>query len=125
MTIQNDPAFAYKEGSFYEIFMHRAFNTTDRTKPGMHGSAMQNLINVENGNTTMIDFLGNFDKQLNQVKKFMHKGMDKYLTNNKLSVENKYTLRTLKQGIDHSDTSLELMNIVYKTLDITRSLLKR
>ena len=124
MTIENDPAFAYKQGSFYEIFMHRAFTTTNRTKPGMHGSAMQNLIDVEHGNSIMIDFLGDFDKQLTQVKKYMHKGMDKYLINKKLPEDKIFILNLLKQRIDISSSSKELMNIVNKTLEATQLLLK-
>jgi len=111
---------AYKHGSFYEIFMHRAFRTTDRTKPGMHGSAIQNLIEAENGEAILIDFLGSFEKQFGQVKKYMHSAMDKYLLMKKLPTENIEALQILKASIDRAHSSNDLMKIVYGTIELTQ-----
>jgi hypothetical protein len=113
---------AYKHGSFYEIFMHRAFKTTDRTKPGMHGSAIQNLIEAENGESILIDFLGSFDKQFGQVKKYMHRAMDKYLSVKKLPSETIEALQILNASIDRAHSSDNLMKIVYETIDLTQSI---
>ena len=124
MTFKNDPTFAYKQGSYYEIFMQRAFNTNDRTKPGLSCSYMQNLINAEAGDTTMIQFLGSFEKQMIQVKKYIHKAMYKYLTMKGLPGDNKASLSYLKQKIDHSTTTSELMDIINQSLELTRTLVK-
>lgn len=113
---------AYKHGSFYEIFMHKAFRTKDSTKPGMHGSAMQNLIEAENGEAILIDFLGSFEKQFRQVKKYMQGAIDKYLLIKKIPKENIETLQILKAAIDRAHSSDDLMKIVYETLDLTQSI---
>ena len=113
---------AYKHGSFYEIFMHRAFKTIDNTKPGMHGSVIQNLIEAENGEAILIDYLGSFEKQFEQVKKHMHRAMDVYITKNQLPLIAIDSLRNLNVEIDNADSSADLMKIVYETLELTQSI---
>ena len=125
MTLKNDPTFAYRQGSRYEIFMHRAFNSDDRTKPGMSCSYMQNLINAEFGDNILKDLIGSYEDQMIQVKKYMHKSMDKYLKMRKITNDKRNSLDILKQRIDYASTSEELMCIIDQTLDLTRNLINK
>jgi len=59
---------AYKYGSFYEIFIHRAFKNSDTSKLGFHDSVIQNLIRVENGDTFFVKWHGSFEKQFDKAK---------------------------------------------------------
>jgi hypothetical protein len=112
---------AFKNGSDYEIFMRRAFREHDYSKPGMHRSVMENLISVENGDTTFQKQHGSFEKQLLQTKIFMHQAIDKYIKMRTLSKETKESLTTLKNAIDLSHSSDELMSIIETTIDLTKS----
>ena len=110
---------AYKKGSTYEIFMHRAFKTSDTSKPGMHGSVIQNLIRVENGDTSFVKWHGSFEKQFEKTKKYMHKAMDKYLKIKKIPPENLDNLDFLKSQIDRAYSSDDLMGIIRESIRLT------
>lgn len=110
---------AFKNGSDYEIFMRRAFSENDYSKLGMHRSVMENLISIENGDTTFQRFHGSLEKQLEQTKKFMHQAMKKYIQMSRLSKEAKMSLTSLNIKIDLSHSSDELMSIIQKTIDLT------
>lgn len=110
---------SYKKGSNYEIFMHRAFRTSDNSKPGMHGSMIQNLILVENGDTSFVKWHGTFEKQLENIKYYMHKAMDKYLAMKKIPPNNLEALKILKQGIDKAYSSDQLMEIINQSIELT------
>ena len=111
---------AYKHGSFYEIFIHRAHKNSDTSKPGFHGSVIQNLARVENGNTSFVKWHGSFEKQLEKAKKYMHKAMDKYLKMKKISPENLQRLQILNDKIDRANSSDDLMSIVYESNELTQ-----
>ena len=115
-----DPAYAYKQGSYYENFMCRAYQTSDTTKTGMHGSAMQNLIDAENGQT-LVDWLGSFDKQLIKVKGYMQKALDKFLQM-KLAPSTLETLEEMKRRVAIARSTSELMLVVERTMEMTQSL---
>ena len=112
---------AYKHGSFYEIFIHRASKNSDTTKPGAHGSVIQNIARVENGDTSFVKWHGSLEKQLDKAKKYMHKAMDKYLKMKKIPIENRNKLEGLKLEIDQANSSDALMEIVYESLELTMS----
>lgn len=58
---------SYAEGMSYEIFMKRAFQTSDNSKPGVHLSYLRNLIDAENGEL-WVSHLPNAKKQLDNIK---------------------------------------------------------
>ena len=118
--MKNKSIEAYKQGSYYENFMCRAFRTSDNSKPGMHGSAMQNLIDAENGETILIDFLGSYEEQLGKVKKYMHTALDKFLKM-KLNPDSLDILTKLKAQVNPAKSTTELMQIVEKVMDVTQS----
>ena len=111
---------SYKKGSNYEIFMHRAFRTSDNSKPGMHGSIIQNLIQIECGDTSFLKWHGTFDKQLEKIKYYMHKGMDKYLSMKKIPPTNIDALKMLKQRIDPARSSDQLMEVIDRSIELTQ-----
>lgn len=118
--MKKDSAYAYKQGSYYENFMCRAFRTSDNSKPGMHGSAMQNLIDAENGECILIDYLGSFDKQFSKVKKYIHSAFDKFLKM-KLPPESIDILSSLKAQVDQSKSTIDLIQIIEKAMEVTQS----
>lgn len=115
----NDPSYSYKQGSYYENFMCRAFRTSDNSKSGMHGSYMQNLIDAERGETLMKE-LGSFDKQLIKVKKHMNNAFDKYLKM-KLPVETLEILQRKKSEVDTAESTSELLEIIERVMTLTQS----
>jgi hypothetical protein len=114
---------AYKHGSFYEIFIHRAHKNYNTTKPGFHGSVIQNLCAVENGDTSFVRWHGSQEKQLEKAKSYMHKAMDKYLKMKKIPAENLRRLEELNHEIDRAYTTDDLMAIVYESLELTQILI--
>jgi len=111
---------SYKEGMTYEIFMHRAFRKYDTSKPGMHCSIIQNLVRVEDGDTSFVKWHGSFEKQLEKIKYYMHKAMDKYLKMKKISAENLARLDVLNLKIDRAYSSDDLMSIINETIELTQ-----
>lgn len=111
---------ASKHGSFYEVFIHRAFKSSDTSKPGTHGSVIENIARVENGNTSFVKWQGTLSKQLSNAKGYMQKAMDKYLKMKSISIENRSRLEVLKKAIDQAKSSEDLMVIVYESLDLTQ-----
>lgn len=117
--MKKDSAYAYKQGSYYENFMCRAFRTSDNSKPGMHGSAMQNLIDAENGET-LVTQLGSFDKQFIKVKKYMNSAFDKFLKM-KLPAESLKILVNLQPEVNQARSTADLIHIIERTMEVTQS----
>lgn len=85
----------------------------------MHGSIIENLARVENGDNSWVKFHGSHEKQLAQIQKYMHKALDKYLLMKKLPETTINTLRTLKSEIDRASSYKDIMRIVYNTNSLT------
>jgi hypothetical protein len=111
---------SYKDGMTYEIFMHRAFKSSDTSKPGMHCSIIQNLVRVEDGDTSFVKWHGSFEKQLEKIKYYMHKAMDKYLKMKKIPAENLDRLDILNSKIDRAYSSDDLISIIRETIELTQ-----
>jgi hypothetical protein len=110
----------YKDGMTYEIFMHRAFKSSDTSKPGMHCSIIQNLVRVEDGDTSFVKWHGSFEKQLEKIKYYMHKAMDKYLKMKNIPAENLDRLDILNSKIDRAYSSDDLISIIRETIELTQ-----
>lgn len=110
----------YQHGSFYEIFMCRAFKTYDNSKSGMHGSTMENFMRVENGDNSWVKYHGSFEKQLVHLQKYMNNALDKYVKMKKLPEATIRMLSTYKAEVTRATSSEELMRIVYQTLELTQ-----
>lgn len=104
--------------SNYETYMKRAYQKYDLNKVGISCHDMINLIDAENGES-WVKHLGSAEKQLNQLKKYMTIGMDKYLKMGKIPNENKNKLLMLKKRIENAYSSNDLIEIVNRTLDLT------
>ena len=100
--------------------MCRASKTHDNSKPGMHGSIMENFIRVENGDNSWVKFHGSYEKQFSKLQKYMHKALDKYLLMKKLPNSSIMILKTYKFEIDNASSSADLMKIIYATLELTQ-----
>jgi hypothetical protein len=112
---------SYKDGMTYEIFMHRAFRSSDTSKPGMHCSIIQNLVRVEQGDTSFEKWHGSFDKQFKKVKDYMHKAMDKYFKMKNIPPENLNKLEMLNSKIDRANSTDDLFSIIDETIELTHS----
>lgn len=108
-----------KSGSFYAMFMERAYGVYDSQEPGMQASVMENLIVAENQRIYSVVQLVHFEKQLVQIKDYMEAAFDQYIANPKMSEEQKETLRGYKSEINWAVNSDELMDVVIKTIDAT------
>lgn len=108
---------SYAEGMSYEIFMKRAFQTTDNRKPGIHLSYLKNLIDAENGES-WVSHLPKAEKQLEKVKGYMEKALIKLIKSNKDSSV-KSILSELQVEVSRSSGSYELIGVIRKALDVT------
>ncbi|MEI8047085.1 MAG: hypothetical protein WCI92_06880 [Bacteroidota bacterium] len=111
---------SYKDGMTYEIFMHGAFKSSDNSKQGMHGSIIQNLVQIESGDTSFVKWHGSFIKQLEKIKIYMHKAMDKYLKMKKIPIANLDRLTILNIQIDSAHSSAALMGIISESIELTQ-----
>lgn len=111
----------YAQGSTYESFIGRAFNDSSRSKPGTHGTTFTNLVDSENGESN-VKHLGSTKKIMDNLKKYMHKAMDKFLVNKKLPESSRLAIEALKNQIDTSNYSDDLFEIIDKTIDLTQVL---
>ena len=114
----------YQHGSFYEIFMCRAFKTHDNSKSGMHGSTMENFMRVENGDNSWVKYHGSFNKQLAQIQKYMNNALDKYVKMKKFPEPAIRILSTYKSDVSRATSSEELMRVVYHTLELMQEVKK-
>ena len=108
---------SYAEGMSYEIFMKRAFQTTDNRKPGIHLSYLTNLIDAENGES-WVSHLPKAQKQLEKVKGYIEKALVKLVKSNKDSGV-KSILSALQLEVSLSSSSYELIGVIRKALDVT------
>lgn len=113
-------ANSYTQAMNYEIFMCRAYGTYDTSKPGLHMSCMQNLIDAENGKV-WVGHLPSAEKQLVQVKKYLDIGFDKFIAKRKMD-DQKFPLILLKQKASNSLCALDLLNIINQVLILTHDL---
>ena len=66
---------AYSHGSMYEIFIRRAFKC-ERREHGSSGELLEHLLNTDLGKNSLAQ---SYDKQLNQVKNYLTKAVEKFL----------------------------------------------
>lgn len=107
---------------YYEMFMERAYETYELSKPALQACAMQNLIIAEKGIIISLDSVVHFEEQLIEIKKNMEAAMDQYITKPSLSMEVIELLKQYKFEIVWAVCSEELMRIVHKTIDLTAAL---
>ncbi len=104
----------YMHGNRYEYFIRRAFNC-DRGSHGAETSLFKFLLEYELGR----DSLGQpYSKQLEQVKNYLEKAVDKFLQRKPTPTE-KSELENLKLKINEADSSMELVDLLKKGMDIT------
>lgn len=108
---------SYAEGMSYEIFMKRAFQTSDNNKPGIHLSYLRNLIDAEN-RESWVSHLPNAKKQLDEIKGYMDKAFVKLINSNK-DVAVKSVLTGLRAEVLNSASSNDLIGIIRRALDVT------
>lgn len=111
---------SYQRAAPYEIFMCRAFNNWDNSKPGFHMCYMQNLIKAEEGNSINTRYIGSHEKQLANVKKYMLKALLKYKQKKNLPPERLQVFDYLIKKLELSDASDKLLDIIKVTLEITQ-----
>ncbi len=109
---------AYTKGLKYEFFIRRALKSKQDFSKGADVSYMRNLINTENG-MDLSRLVGSHEKQLEKIRKFMDKALDKYLKL-KLTAEERLILERLKEELTYSFDSEALMAIVNEGLEATQ-----
>ena len=108
-----------KHGSSYEIFMHRAYGTHMPSKPEMQASVMQNLIIAEIASQISGDLVTYYEDQLNKIKLYIGKAIDKYLEKPTTTGRLTNTLRGYKTDLIWAISSDELLIIVYNIIHIS------
>lgn len=109
---------AYSDGIKYEFFIRRALKSNQDFSKGADVSYMRNLINTEKG-IDLSRLVGSQEKQIEKIRKFMNKALDKYLKL-KLTAEERLILERLREQLAHSFDSQALMAIVNEGLETTQ-----
>ena len=117
--MQNDSVYPYLQGSNYEIFIHRAFRSSDTTRPGAHGSTIQNLIDAEKGES-WVKHLVLFEKQLIQVKIYMRQALDRYLRM-QLPAADLIVLSDVKLRLGQAKSTAILLQLIEETNALTKT----
>lgn len=105
----------YQNSVFYETFIRRAHKSEKTPRNGADALLMASLINHEKGKART----GNHEKQLEKVKGYIEKALEKFLRL-KITEEEARDLQRLKSDLSSAYTSSQLMRIVEKGLEITR-----
>lgn len=104
----------YMHGSFYEIFIRRAFNC-DRGKHGAETAYLKYLLMSDLGK----NFLSQpYEKQLTEVKGFLVKAIDKFLTRKPTESE-KLFLEQMRISVNNSNRATELVQFINDGLENT------
>lgn len=110
---------SYERAAPYEIFMCRAHDNWDNSKPGFHMCYMQNLIRAEEGDTSLRKFVGSYEKQLENVKKYMLKSLIKFKQKKSITDEQQQLFDFLIKKLEVSYSTEDLLDIVKVALQMT------
>lgn len=110
-------SYAYGKGMKYEIFIRRAHKCDRGMKNGAEVGFVRNLIDSEN-EESFTKHLPKFDKQLENVRKYLLKAIDKFLSR-KPTEDEKTSLISLREDVENASTSSEIVSIVENGLEIT------
>jgi hypothetical protein len=108
-----------KHGSFYEVFMHRAYGTNKPTKPEMQASVMHNLIMAEKTSLISEDLVTRYEDQLILIKLYIGKAIDQYIERSKITKEIAAALIGYKTDLVWAFSTDEVMRIVYNIIRIS------
>lgn len=104
----------YSHGSSYEFFIRRAFNC-DRGKHGAETAYLKYLLMSDLGK----NFLSQpYEKQFTEVKGFIIKAIDKFLTRKPTEIEKTF-LEQMKMSINKSNKATELVQLINDGLENT------
>lgn len=106
----------YARGLSYEYLIRRAHKCVRGSRNGAEGSLITNLVAAENGNRH--SFLPTKEKQLEAVKKYLAKALEKFLSM-KVTEEERETLTYLKDRTLNAYSSVELSGIVERANELT------
>ncbi len=109
---------SYQKGAMYEAFIRRAHQSVKTSSNGADSSFMQNLIDMESGRSN-VKHLGSADKQVEKVKGYIDKALDKFLSK-KLTDEERQQLTILKMRTERAYSSADLMGVVNAGLEATQ-----
>ena len=111
------PAEFYTKSMLYEVFIRRAHQCERQRRNGADNSFMQNIMRKESGGASA-NRLPSLEKQMEKVKGYMEKALDKFLKR-KLSEEEAAVLSSLKARLASAHSATALMEIVEEGLAVT------
>lgn len=107
---------------YYDIFIERAYGTYEPGVPGCNAAEMKALIMAEKEKDVSVEFIADFEEQLIAIKRCMEEAMDKYLAMPHVPKEIIDELKHTQEQVVYAVSAYELMEIVYKTIDLTVSI---
>ena len=105
----------YLQAMRYEMLIRNTFNCQRGSRNGADLCYMQNAMTMERGET-FAKHLGSYEKQLEKVKNYTLKGLNKLIMTKPYSSEKDFFIRLNDQLVYVSSTQ-ELMKIVNNALD--------
>ena len=108
---------SYMDGMKYEIFIRRAHKCERGMRNGAEVAFVRNLIDCEN-NESFTKHLPKFDKQLEEVRKYILKAIDKFLSR-KPTEDEQSGLLSLRDDTENASTSSEIVSIIDTGLELT------
>lgn len=107
---------------YYDMFIERAYGTYDAGVPGCHADEMKALIMAEKEKDVSVEFIADFEEQLIEIKRCMEKALGKYMEMPHVPKAIIDELKRTQEQVVYAVSSYELMDIVYKTIDLTVSI---
>jgi len=108
---------ANAEGYNYENLMHRAYQSSSTRNPGAHHADFENLIRAEYGKSP-VKYLPSFEKQLEDIKKYLNIAFDKFLKMSNLA-DNHNEIKIQKDIAMRANSSDVLIEVIKKTIELT------
>lgn len=113
-----DYSDAYGSSFCYETFIRRAFKCDRDMKHGAHNSFLQNLIETEM-NLSHTNKLASPDKQIEKIKSYLFKALDKYDTFPLTEAEREVFVR-LRQDVTTAHTSIHIIDLCEEGVEVTQ-----
>lgn len=107
---------------YYGMFIERAYGIYEPGIPGCHADVIEALILAEKEKEVSVDSIAHFEEQLIEIKRCIENALDKYIAMSHVPKEIIDELKHTQEQVVYAVSSYELMEIVYKTIDLTVSI---
>lgn len=107
---------------YYNMFIERAHGTYEPGHTGCHADKMEALIMAEKAKEVSVESIADFEEQLIDIKRCIEEALNKYMAMAHVPQGIIEELKQTQDQVVYAVSTHELMDIVYKTIDLTVSI---